>query len=99
VEKYINQTLMTEPLIIEEIKNGNNSQLAEIYKAYRGEFVGWASRHFQCDKEEARDIYQASIITLYDNIINEKLKPTQRQRENLLVCYWQKQDHGIAQSG
>jgi len=24
---------MTEPLIIEEVKNGNNTQLAEIYKA------------------------------------------------------------------
>jgi len=64
---------MTEPLIIEEVKNGNNTQLAEIYKAYRSEFVGWAGSHYQCDKEEARDIYQASIITLYDNIINEKL--------------------------
>ena len=64
---------MTDPLIIEEIKNGNNTQLAEIYKAYRSEFVGWASSHYQCGKEEARDIYQASIITLYDNIINEKL--------------------------
>lgn len=71
---YINQAPMTEPLIIEEIKNGNNTQLAEIYKAYRSEFVGWASSHYQCDKEEARDIYQASIITLYDNIINERLK-------------------------
>jgi RNA polymerase sigma factor (sigma-70 family) len=65
---------MTEPLIIDEIKNGNNAQLAEVYRAYRAEFVGWASSHFQCDKEEARDIYQASIITLYDNIIKEKLQ-------------------------
>jgi RNA polymerase sigma factor (sigma-70 family) len=65
---------MTDQLIIEDIKNGNNSQLAEIYKAYRSEFVGWASSHYQCEKEEARDIYQASIITLYDNIVNEKLK-------------------------
>ena len=64
---------MTEPLIIEEIKKGNNNQLAEIYKAYRSEFVGWASSHYQCSKEEARDVYQASIITLYDNIIHEKL--------------------------
>jgi len=71
---YINKVPMTEPLIIEEIKNGNNTQLAEVYKAYRSEFVGWASSHYQCDKEEARDIYQASIITLYDNIVKEKLQ-------------------------
>jgi RNA polymerase sigma-70 factor (ECF subfamily) len=65
---------MIEPLIIQEIKNGNNTQLAEIYKAYRSEFVGWASNNYQCDKEEARDIFQASVITLYDNIIKEKLQ-------------------------
>src|SRR6478736_7617851 len=65
---------MIEPLIIQEIKNGNNTQLAEINKAYRSEFVGWASINYQCDKEEARDIYQASVIALYDNIINEKLQ-------------------------
>src|SRR5258708_39689823 len=63
-----------EPLIIQKMKNGNNTQLAEIYKAYRSEFVGWAGSHYQCDKEEARDIYQASVITLYDNIIKERLQ-------------------------
>ncbi len=61
-------------VIIESIKNGDKKELAELYKAYRNEFVGWASGHFQCSKEEARDIYQASIITFYDNIMREKLQ-------------------------
>lgn len=64
---------MTESLIIEEIKKGNHQQLTEIYKACRNEFIGWATSHYQCNKEEARDVYQASIITLYDNIVQEKL--------------------------
>jgi RNA polymerase sigma-70 factor (ECF subfamily) len=64
---------MSETLIIEEIKKGNHQQLTEIYKAYRNEFIGWATSHYQCNKEEARDVYQASIITLYDNIVQEKL--------------------------
>jgi RNA polymerase sigma factor (sigma-70 family) len=64
---------MTETLIIEEIKKGNHQQLTEIYKAYRNEFIAWATSHYQCNKEEARDVYQASIIALYDNIVQEKL--------------------------
>lgn len=65
---------MREVLIIEEIKNGNRKELAEIYRAHRNEFVNWATGHFTCTPEEARDIYQASIITLYDNIVKEKLQ-------------------------
>jgi RNA polymerase sigma factor (sigma-70 family) len=65
---------MTESVIIEEIKNGNKKELAGIYKAYRNEFVSWATGHFQCTREEARDIYQASIITFYDNIMRERLQ-------------------------
>jgi RNA polymerase sigma factor (sigma-70 family) len=65
---------MSEALIIEEIKNGNKKELADVYKAYRTEFVSWATRHYQCSPEEARDIYQASIITFYDNIVKEKLQ-------------------------
>jgi len=65
---------MRNALIIEEIKNGNKKELADIYRAYRNEFVSWASGHYTCTPEEARDIYQASIITLYDNIVKEKLQ-------------------------
>jgi hypothetical protein len=34
---------MRESLIIEEIKNGNKKELADIYKAHRGEFVSWVT--------------------------------------------------------
>jgi RNA polymerase sigma-70 factor (ECF subfamily) len=36
--------------------------------------VGWATSHYKCTHEEARDIYQSSIIAFYDNIIQEKLQ-------------------------
>ncbi len=65
---------MNEALIIQEIKNGNKKELADIYRAYRNEFVSWASHHYQCTTEEARDIYQASIIIFYDNIVKERLQ-------------------------
>ncbi|MEK6780526.1 MAG: sigma-70 family RNA polymerase sigma factor [Bacteroidota bacterium] len=65
---------MRESVIIEEIKNGNKKELADIYKAYRNEFVNWATNHYTCSYEEARDIYQSSIIIFYDNIIKDKLQ-------------------------
>jgi RNA polymerase sigma factor (sigma-70 family) len=72
-EGCINPEPMREAVVIEEIKNGNRKELADIYKAHRNEFVNWASHQYQCTSEEARDIYQATIITFYDNIIKEKL--------------------------
>ncbi len=65
---------MRETVIIEEIKNGNKKELADIYTAHRNEFVSWATSHYQCTRDEARDVYQASIITFYDNIMREKLQ-------------------------
>lgn len=64
---------MREALIINEIKNGNKKELANIYKTYRAEFINWATTNYKCNPEEARDIYQASIIVFYDNILKEKL--------------------------
>jgi len=60
--------------IIEMIKTGDKKSLADVYKAYRSEFVNWATAHYTCSREEARDIYQSVIITLYDNIVTNKLQ-------------------------
>jgi RNA polymerase sigma-70 factor (ECF subfamily) len=65
---------MNEKVIIEEIKKGNRNQLANIYRAYRSEFIAWLSSKFECSRDEARDIYQIAILTLHENIVNEKLK-------------------------
>jgi RNA polymerase sigma factor (sigma-70 family) len=72
--KTLTSTSMREAVIIQEIRNGNKKELAEVYKTHRSEFVGWASSHYQCTKEEARDIYQSTIITFYDNIMRERLQ-------------------------
>lgn len=60
--------------VIEMIKNGDKKPLAEVYKTYRSEFVNWAASHFTCSRDEARDVYQAVIITFYDNIQTRKLE-------------------------
>src|SRR5688572_17257917 len=59
---------MTDRQIIEGIKNGNSNGIAEIYKEYRNEFFGWLHKNFKCPSEEAKDIYQCSMLILYKNI-------------------------------
>ena len=60
-------------MVIEQIKEGDKSQLESIYKAYKIEFVAWITRNYSCSEEEAKDVYQFAILTFYDNISNGKL--------------------------
>ena len=59
---------------IELIRSGDKKSLEEVYKVYQTEFVNWASLHYTCTKDEAREVYQAVIITFYDNIQRNKLQ-------------------------
>lgn len=65
---------MNVQVILEKIKNGDKQELASIYKAYRLEFISWITSNYQCNEEEAKDVYQLSILALYENIINGKLQ-------------------------
>lgn len=59
---------MTDRQIIEDIKGGNSNGITEIYKQYRNEFFGWLLKNFKCPSDEAKDIYQCSMLILYKNI-------------------------------
>ena len=65
---------MDEKVILENIRNGDRTQLAVIYREYRSEFIAWITSKFQCSRDEARDIYQVSIIAFYENIASNKLQ-------------------------
>jgi RNA polymerase sigma-70 factor (ECF subfamily) len=60
-------------LVIEKIRNGDKTQLEVIYKSHKFEFISWLTNKFKCSEDEAKDVYQFAIMTLYDNIRNEKL--------------------------
>ena len=65
---------MDNKVILENIKNGNRAQLAVIYREYRSEFIAWITSNFQCSRDEAREVYQVSILAFYENVVNEKLQ-------------------------
>jgi len=65
---------MEEARMIAEIKNGNKQELEKVYIMYRTVFIKWMVSQYKLSLDEAADIYQQTILVLYENIINEKLK-------------------------
>ncbi len=64
---------MTEDTIIARIRQGDESKLMAIYRAYRNDFIYWAMRHFSCSEEIAKDVFQVAITIFYENIVSGKL--------------------------
>lgn len=59
--------------LIEKIKLGDRSDLGVVYKAYREEFIYWLTKNYQCDMDEAKDLYQYAILVFYKNTVDGKL--------------------------
>lgn len=64
---------MNDTLVLENIKNGDKSQLDAIYNNYKPEFISWIIRQYRCDNDEAEEFYQYAVVTFYDNIVSKKL--------------------------
>lgn len=59
--------------IVAQINEQGSQALSELYVRYRKEFVQWMTYRQGCDVETAKDIYQQSILALYENVLNNKL--------------------------
>ena len=64
---------MTDSEIIDLIKKGDQRGLNTAYEAFRSEFVHWLMKSQKCEKDDAREYYQAAILIMYDNIHAGKL--------------------------
>lgn len=60
--------------IIAQLKSGDKTLLNTIYREYRGKFVGWAAKQFNANEEQAVEIFQDAVVTLYENVHSGKLK-------------------------
>ncbi len=61
-----------EKKLLIEIQAGKQKAIETVYNRYKTEFIIFASR-FSIYEEDALDIYQDSIIILYENIVSGKL--------------------------
>jgi RNA polymerase sigma-70 factor (ECF subfamily) len=59
--------------VIHRIKTGDYSELEKVYTEYRHEFYRWVMKQYNCSYEDVQDIYQQSIIVLYENIIHDRI--------------------------
>ena len=64
---------MDDITVIDKISSGDREVLNVIYREYRSEFISWVVRQYSCSSEEAKDVYQTSVLILYENIVNKKL--------------------------
>ncbi len=64
---------MSENQIIEQIRRGGQAELGFVYETYRSEFLQWIMREYQCSADDAKDIYQVTILIFQDNVKSGKL--------------------------
>jgi DNA-directed RNA polymerase specialized sigma24 family protein len=72
--------------IIEAIRNGSEKILLRIYSEYRDEFMGWAISNNQLEIEEAKDIFQDTIISFHQNLKSGKQEHLQSSVKTYLFA-------------
>lgn len=55
------------------ILENENQALSEIYDEHRSAFLGWVQKSSNCSRDEALELFQTSIVILYENVISGKL--------------------------
>jgi RNA polymerase sigma factor (sigma-70 family) len=58
---------------IGSIKSNENKALTDIYTLYRSECLYWIKQNFNVQDSDALDIFQLSVVILYDNVVSGKL--------------------------
>jgi len=63
--------MIIEPTL-EQLRTGDSEAYTKIYEAYRSSFIGFA-RKYELSDDDILDIYQDSIVKLYENVMSGKL--------------------------
>lgn len=58
---------------IGKIKSDPDKSLAALYNEYQNQGVNWIISSFGLTKDEAEEIFQTSLVLLYDNVVTGKL--------------------------
>lgn len=79
------QTLSPEDVdIVHNLKQQGSAALEEVYVRYRVEFIQWLHGRLGCEGELAKDIYQQTILTFYENVQSGKLSALTSQVKTYL---------------
>lgn len=56
-----------------EIRKGNSKLVADLYRRYKKDFVRWIQSQTSCSNDFAVDVFQDSVLALYENIKKGKI--------------------------
>ena len=60
--------------LIERIRSKDSEEaLKEVYNKYRKEFFLWAVRKHSCSVDDAKDVFQQTIVIFYENVRSGKV--------------------------
>ncbi|MCC5932231.1 MAG: sigma-70 family RNA polymerase sigma factor [Cyclobacteriaceae bacterium] len=59
--------------VYDSIHDGKDEILDKIYKKYRNDFIHWAMQRYNISEHDAKDVFQFSVIKLYENIVNRRI--------------------------
>ena len=60
-------------IILEKLRNGDESPIYELYKLYRDEFIVWSKSTYKATEEQAKDAFQEAILDFHQNVISGHL--------------------------
>lgn len=69
----IEKELKKGTALLESVKNKDSKVLEQLYDEYRKPFVLWSSQLYQCNDEDAIEIYQKAFTIFYFNVQKGKL--------------------------
>ncbi|AWW30178.1 sigma-70 family RNA polymerase sigma factor [Echinicola strongylocentroti] len=74
-----------EERLIQSIRNGNKKDLGKVYTIHKPQFVDFAKKYTK-EEDMILDIYQDSVIILYENILSGKLATLQSSLKTYLFA-------------
>lgn len=88
----MNQTAtVIKPLVkqsidwIASLKTNEHQTLKQIYSTYRSSCAALIRRKYQLTEDESKEIFQLSVIILYDNIMSSKLEELHYDLKNYIL--------------
>jgi RNA polymerase sigma-70 factor (ECF subfamily) len=80
---------------IEEIRHDANGALEEIYRNNRIYCTHWLTKNYSLSDLDAREVFQASVVILYENIISGKLKELTSSIRTYLIAICKNQSRSF----
>ena len=59
--------------VLQQLREGDEQMLRSLYEENRDEFVHWLQRTQGFESNDAREVFQLAVVTLYDNVLTGKL--------------------------